>query len=154
MRTEEGSITTLPACHHKPNHGVLTAMRCNMYQATSSYAACLHAEGSGSSHCNQQALLSWHFVLTHCHGKCSGLHFTAAVGNAECTRMLCEAGADIDLGDKQGNFQTPPASFASHTVSGALNAQRRSSLRVVSWSFRTQLYCFQDDHRPHQYLFA
>ncbi|KAL3161794.1 Signal recognition particle 43 kDa protein, chloroplastic [Trebouxia sp. C0009 RCD-2024] len=32
----------------------------------------------------------------------SGLHFTAAVGNAECTRMLCEAGADIDLGDKQG----------------------------------------------------
>lgn len=32
----------------------------------------------------------------------SGLHFTAAIGNAECTRMLCEAGADIDLGDKQG----------------------------------------------------
>lgn len=32
----------------------------------------------------------------------SGLHFTAAIGNVECTRMLCEAGADIDLGDKQG----------------------------------------------------
>lgn len=32
----------------------------------------------------------------------SGLHFTAAIGNAECTRMLCEAGADIDLGDVQG----------------------------------------------------
>lgn len=36
------------------------------------------------------------------HAGCSGLHFTAAVGNAECTRMLCDAGADIDLGDKQG----------------------------------------------------
>lgn len=36
--------------------------------------------------------------------RCSGLHFTAAVGSAECTRMLCEAGADIDLGDKQGDL--------------------------------------------------
>ncbi len=43
------------------------------------------------------------YIPTDCCICCSGLHFTAAIGNAECTRMLCEAGADIDLGDKQGD---------------------------------------------------
>lgn len=33
---------------------------------------------------------------------CSGLHFVAAAGNANCTQMLCEAGADVDRPDKDG----------------------------------------------------
>lgn len=45
---------------------------------------------------------------------CSGLHFTAAIGNAECTRMLCEAGADIDLGDKQGDNAAATNHYTCH----------------------------------------
>ncbi len=33
---------------------------------------------------------------------CSALHFAAALGNAEATRLLLEAGADPDLQDKDG----------------------------------------------------
>ncbi len=50
--------------------------------------------------CREQEVLH---IPTDCCVCCSGLHFSAAIGNAECTRMLCEAGADIDLGDKQGD---------------------------------------------------
>ena len=50
--------------------------------------------------CREQEVLR---IPADCCVFCSGLHFTAAIGNAECTRMLCEAGADIDLGDKQGD---------------------------------------------------
>ena len=33
---------------------------------------------------------------------CSALHFSAAVGNVKITQMLCQAGADVNLGDKDG----------------------------------------------------
>lgn len=33
---------------------------------------------------------------------CSALHFAAATGNVRVTRILCEAGAEIDLRDKDG----------------------------------------------------
>jgi ankyrin repeat protein len=32
----------------------------------------------------------------------SALHFAAALGNVKITQMLCQAGADVDLGDKDG----------------------------------------------------
>ena len=55
-------------------------------------------------------------VVTLWHGSCSGLHFTAAIGNVECTRMLCEAGADIDLGDKQGKIADTDSFLLSFVV--------------------------------------
>ena len=33
---------------------------------------------------------------------CSGLHYVAAQGNVDMTRMLCEAGANVNLQDKEG----------------------------------------------------
>ena len=38
---------------------------------------------------------------------CSGLHFVAAIGNAACTKLFCDAGADINLCDKDGARQPP-----------------------------------------------
>ena len=32
----------------------------------------------------------------------SALHFVAAIGNLVCTKLLVEAGADLNLGDKDG----------------------------------------------------
>ena len=32
----------------------------------------------------------------------SALHFSGAVGNVKITQMLCQAGADVNLGDKDG----------------------------------------------------
>lgn len=33
---------------------------------------------------------------------CSGLHFVAATGNLPCVQLFIKAGADLDLGDKDG----------------------------------------------------
>lgn len=33
---------------------------------------------------------------------CSALHFVAAIGNAKCVKLLIDAGADINLQDKEG----------------------------------------------------
>jgi len=32
----------------------------------------------------------------------SALHFAAALGNVDCVKLLVEAGADVDLADKEG----------------------------------------------------
>ena len=32
----------------------------------------------------------------------SALHFVAAIGNLTCTKLLCDAGADLNLSDKDG----------------------------------------------------
>jgi len=32
----------------------------------------------------------------------SALHFSAAIGNVKVLQMLCQAGADVNLGDKDG----------------------------------------------------
>lgn len=32
----------------------------------------------------------------------SALHFVAAIGNLVCTKLLIDAGADLNLGDKDG----------------------------------------------------
>lgn len=45
----------------------------------------------------------------------SGLHFVAAAGNANCTQMLCEAGADVDRPDKDGFTPLHMAVGYSHT---------------------------------------
>ena len=37
----------------------------------------------------------------------SGLHFVAAIGNVPCTKMFCQAGADLNLGDKEGAQPLP-----------------------------------------------
>ncbi len=42
----------------------------------------------------------------------SALHFSAALGNVKITQMLCQAGADVDLGDKDGATQ-----FATYSES-------------------------------------
>ena len=39
------------------------------------------------------------------HGARSALHFAAALGNVKIIQMLCQAGADVDLGDKDGATQ-------------------------------------------------
>lgn len=36
---------------------------------------------------------------------CSALHFVAAIGNAKCVKLLIDAGADINLQDKEGECQ-------------------------------------------------
>jgi hypothetical protein len=36
---------------------------------------------------------------------CSALHFVAAIGNANCVKLLIDAGADINLQDKEGGCQ-------------------------------------------------
>lgn len=33
---------------------------------------------------------------------CSGLHFVCATGNLPCAQLFIKAGADLDLGDKEG----------------------------------------------------
>lgn len=46
-------------------------------------------------------ILSLNIVL------CSALHFSAALGKAESCAMLCKAGAEVDLQDKDGKTQVP-----------------------------------------------
>lgn len=55
----------------------------------------------------------------------SGLHFTAAVGNEKCTRILCEAGADPDLGDKDGECDL------MQSTSTALRVSLSSATRLL-----------------------
>ena len=37
---------------------------------------------------------------------CSGLHFVCATGNMPCVQLFIKAGADLDLGDKDGVHST------------------------------------------------
>ena len=46
----------------------------------------------------------------------SGLHFAAALGNLDMTRLLVEAGADVDLQDKEGYTPMHMAAGYSHTA--------------------------------------
>ncbi|KAK9828851.1 hypothetical protein WJX72_002407 [[Myrmecia] bisecta] len=54
----------------------------------------------------------------------SALHFAAAIGNANCVRMLCQAGAEVDLGDKEGYTPLHMASGYFHvsTVQALIEA--------------------------------
>jgi hypothetical protein len=36
---------------------------------------------------------------------CSALHFVAAIGNVKCIKLLADAGADLNLQDKEGERQ-------------------------------------------------
>ncbi|KAG2427506.1 hypothetical protein HXX76_012439 [Chlamydomonas incerta] len=49
----------------------------------------------------------------------SALHFAAALGSAECTKLLVEAGADLDLQDKEGYTPLHMAAGYMHTSSMA-----------------------------------
>lgn len=33
---------------------------------------------------------------------CSALHFVSAIGNVKCVKLLIDAGADLNLQDKEG----------------------------------------------------
>ncbi len=52
---------------------------------------------------------------------CSGLHFVAATGNVPCTKMFCQAGADLNLGDKEGEqialLQSTPTATSNLSLS-------------------------------------
>ncbi|PNW84345.1 hypothetical protein CHLRE_04g231026v5 [Chlamydomonas reinhardtii] len=50
----------------------------------------------------------------------SALHFAAALGSAECTRLLVEAGAELDLQDKEGYTPLHMAAGYMHTPSMAV----------------------------------
>ncbi|GFR41876.1 hypothetical protein Agub_g2659 [Astrephomene gubernaculifera] len=50
----------------------------------------------------------------------SALHFAAALGNADCCRLLLEAGADVDLQDKEGFTPLHMAAGYMHTSSCAV----------------------------------
>ncbi|KAG2452266.1 hypothetical protein HYH02_003290 [Chlamydomonas schloesseri] len=50
----------------------------------------------------------------------SALHFAAALGSAECTKLLVEAGADLDLQDKEGYTPLHMAAGYMHTPSMAV----------------------------------
>ncbi|EFJ47094.1 hypothetical protein VOLCADRAFT_105313 [Volvox carteri f. nagariensis] len=50
----------------------------------------------------------------------SALHFAAALGNADCTRLLVEAGADVDLQDREGFTPLHMAAGYMHTSSMAV----------------------------------
>ena len=43
------------------------------------------------------------------HYVCSALHFAAALGKAGCCAMLCEAGAEVDYPDKDGEYPQSPS---------------------------------------------
>ncbi|CAL8470619.1 g10161 [Coccomyxa elongata] len=70
----------------------------------------------------------------------SGLHFVAAIGNVPCTKMFCQAGADLNLGDKEGYTPLHMAVGYSHvaTVAALLEAgadpevQDRQSRDVIA----------------------
>ncbi len=47
--------------------------------------------------------LIWHSILL------SALHFAAALGSVECVKVLVEAGADVNLQDKEGMLRLPQA---------------------------------------------
>lgn len=71
---------------------LITLVLCNLQKhiMTSAYAKAVTSQ-CVTSHASQC------FAIV-----CSGLHFVAAAGNANCTQMLCEAGADVDRPDKDG----------------------------------------------------
>ena len=52
---------------------------------------------------------------------CSGLHFVAATGNLPCVQLFIKAGADLDLGDKDG--------------------EPSGSLRPSNWHAETRCHC-------------
>lgn len=57
-------------------------------------------------------------VLPHCvdSNERSALHFAAAIGQAKCCAMLCQAGADVDLSDKDGYTPLHMAVGYSHVA--------------------------------------
>lgn len=49
------------------------------------------------------AVAVWvHPAAVWVHPACSALHFAAAIGNVKCVKLLADAGADINLQDREG----------------------------------------------------
>ena len=65
--------------------------------------------------------------------------------------MLCEAGADIDLGDKQGSLQMTPLLVATHSLSMAVHQTLQlgsaTSLRVEVFQFSMSTVSTSDSLR-------
>ena len=65
---------------------------------------------------------------------CSGLHFVAATGNLPCVQLFIKAGADLDLGDKDGepsDYADPPIGMQKCAV----HCNRRGRLLAKAGGF-------------------
>lgn len=56
---------------------------------------------------------------------CSGMHFAAALGSVDCTKIMVEAGADLDLQDILGECHTQSV----HSKPFPLNLNAQKSVR-------------------------
>ena len=72
----------------------------------------------------------------------SALHFAAATGNARITRILCEAGAEIDLRDKDGErSEDRPISLAEMRAARARHEAAVWLCMCPQWGCRcTHIY--------------
>ena len=69
---------------------------------------------------------------TDCVPRRSALHFVAATGNLACTKLLVDAGADLNLGDKDG------APLPSWAPARWLVQARAAALRMLGLAHNRQ----------------